>query len=168
MVEITIFSDFGAQENIVSYCFHCFPIYLPWSDGTRCMMLVFLSAECLMSSASIQKLFCGIDSALKCSFDEFVREKVVSPPYSSAILGPPPDIFLKSVCRRCIIQLIMGSVDSEFAICQYWVNKHSRHSAIVYAVFYPWEAKLNLIANTQNEKMWKELEFVERRRKKIH
>ena len=43
---------------------------------------------CLMSSASIQKLFCGIYSALKC-FDEFVREKVVSPSYSSTILGPP-------------------------------------------------------------------------------
>ena len=47
---------------------------------------------CLMSSASIQKLFCGIYSALKCSFDEFVREKLVSPSYSSTILGPP-DIF---------------------------------------------------------------------------
>ena len=46
-------------------------------------------AGCLMSSASIQKLFCGIYSALKCSFDEFLREKVVSPSYSSAILGPP-------------------------------------------------------------------------------
>ena len=45
---------------------------------------------CLMSSASIQKLFCGIYSALKCSFDEFVGGKVVSPSYSSAILGPPP------------------------------------------------------------------------------
>ena len=33
---------------------------------------------CLMSSASIQKLFCGIYSAFKCSFDEFVGEKVVS------------------------------------------------------------------------------------------
>ena len=44
---------------------------------------------CLMSSASIQKLFCGVCSALKCSFDEFVREKVVSLSYSSAILGPP-------------------------------------------------------------------------------
>ena len=45
---------------------------------------------CLMSSASIQKLFCGIYLALKCSFDEFLREKVVSPSYCSAILGPPP------------------------------------------------------------------------------
>ena len=41
----------------------------------------------LMSSADIQKLFCGIYSVFKCSFDEFVGEKVVSPSYSSAILG---------------------------------------------------------------------------------
>ena len=44
---------------------------------------------CLMSSAGIQKLFCGIYSGFTCSFDEFVGEKVVSPSYSSAILGPP-------------------------------------------------------------------------------
>ena len=42
---------------------------------------------CLISSTSIQKLFCGIYSMFKCSFDEFVGEKVVSPSYSSAILG---------------------------------------------------------------------------------
>ena len=45
---------------------------------------------CLMSSASIQNLCCGICSAFKCSFDEFVGEKVVSLSYSSTILGPPP------------------------------------------------------------------------------
>ena len=44
---------------------------------------------CLMSSASIQKLFCGIFSAFKCSFDEFVGEKVVSLSYFSAFLGLP-------------------------------------------------------------------------------
>ena len=44
---------------------------------------------CLMSSTSNQKLFCGICLAFKCSFDEFVGEKVVSPSYSSAILGLP-------------------------------------------------------------------------------
>ena len=41
----------------------------------------------LMSFAGIQKLFCGIYSAFKCSFDEFVEEKVVSPSYSSTILA---------------------------------------------------------------------------------
>ena len=40
---------------------------------------------CLMSSAIIQKFFCGICSAFKCSLNEFVGEKVVSPSYSSAI-----------------------------------------------------------------------------------
>ena len=57
---------------------------------------------CLMSSASIQKLFCGIYSTFKCSFDEFVGEKVFSPSYSSAILAPPLHMSLSipvsSVC----------------------------------------------------------------------
>ena len=48
---------------------------------------------CVMSFADIQKLFCGIFSAFKYSFDEFVGEKVVSPSYSSAILAPPPKSF---------------------------------------------------------------------------
>ena len=32
-------------RKIVSHCFHCFPIYLPWSDGTRCHDLHFLNVE---------------------------------------------------------------------------------------------------------------------------
>ena len=48
---------------------------------------------CLMFSATVQKLFHGICSAFKCSFDEFVGEKVVSPSYSSAILRPPSLFF---------------------------------------------------------------------------
>ena len=47
---------------------------------------------CLMSSAGIQKLFCGIYSAFKCSFDEFVGEKVFSPSYSSTIFRGSPTI----------------------------------------------------------------------------
>ena len=47
MVAVTISSDFGAQENKVCHCFHCFPIYLPWSDGTRCYDLSFLYVEFL-------------------------------------------------------------------------------------------------------------------------
>ena len=38
--------------------------------------------------ASDQKLFCVVCSAFKCSFDEFVGEKVVSLSYSSTILAP--------------------------------------------------------------------------------
>ena len=50
----------------------------------------WVASGCLMSSAGIQKLFCGIYSAFKCFFDEFVGEKVFSPSYSSVILAPPP------------------------------------------------------------------------------
>ena len=32
-------------KKIVSYCFHCFPMYLPWSDGTWCYDRSFLNVE---------------------------------------------------------------------------------------------------------------------------
>ena len=32
-------------QNKVSHCFHCFPIYLPWSDGTGCYDLSHLNVE---------------------------------------------------------------------------------------------------------------------------
>ena len=43
MAAVTICSDSGAPQNKVSHCFHCFPIYLPWSDGTRGHDLRFLN-----------------------------------------------------------------------------------------------------------------------------
>ena len=45
MAVVTICSDFGVQENKVCHCFHCFPIYLSWSDGTRCHDLSFFNVE---------------------------------------------------------------------------------------------------------------------------
>ena len=44
-LQVAIFSDFGAPQNKVSHCFHCLPIYLPWSHGTRCHILSFLNVE---------------------------------------------------------------------------------------------------------------------------
>ena len=42
---VTICSDFGAQENKICHSFYCLPIYLPWSDGTRCRDLHVLNVE---------------------------------------------------------------------------------------------------------------------------
>ena len=42
---VTICSDFGDQENQVCHCYHCFPVYLPWSDGTGWHDLIFLNDE---------------------------------------------------------------------------------------------------------------------------
>ena len=62
MAAIHICNDFGAPQNKVSHCFHCFPIYLPWSDGTGCHDLGFLNlsfkpAFSLSSFTFIKRLF---------------------------------------------------------------------------------------------------------------
>ena len=48
-------------KKIVWHCFHCFPIYLPWSDGTRCYYLIvfwMLSSKPTFSfSFFIKRLF---------------------------------------------------------------------------------------------------------------
>ena len=55
---------------------------------------------CLMSSANIQKLFCGIYSVFKCSFDKFLGEKMISPSYSSAILGQSKILKVNFLTRK--------------------------------------------------------------------
>ena len=63
MAAVTICSDFGAQKNKVCHCFHCFPIYLPWNDGTGCYDLCFFNVEffkptfSLSSFTFIRRLF---------------------------------------------------------------------------------------------------------------
>ena len=41
----TQLSDWSDLKNKVSHCFHCFPTYLPWNDGTKYHDLRFLNAE---------------------------------------------------------------------------------------------------------------------------
>ena len=60
----TICSDFGAQENKVCHCFHCFPIYLLWSDGTgyhdlNFWMLSFKPDFSLSSFTFFKRFFCS-------------------------------------------------------------------------------------------------------------
>ena len=37
--------DFGAPQNEICHCFHCFPTYFPWSDGTGCHDLSFFNVD---------------------------------------------------------------------------------------------------------------------------
>ena len=106
---------FGSES--VSWCLETsLFLRLPSQDGAPSLPLLslFLSfifsyllsktigcvSGCLMFSAGIQKLFGGFYSAFKCSFDEFVGEKMISLSYSSAILGPPPvtSLWIKVRC----------------------------------------------------------------------
>ena len=51
MASVTVCSDFGGQENKISQYFHCLPIYIPWSDVTRCHDLSFLNVQLLYVAA---------------------------------------------------------------------------------------------------------------------
>jgi len=62
MAAVPICRDFGAQENKVCHCFHYFPLYLPWNDGTRChalhfWMLSFKPGFSISSFTFIKRLF---------------------------------------------------------------------------------------------------------------
>ena len=71
-----------------------------------------------MSSASIQKLFCGSYSAFKWSFDEFVGEKVVSSSYSSN-LGLHPHL--------CFTLTVWITVNKGFISIIPWSRKRVGH-----------------------------------------
>ena len=66
-------------KKIVCHCFHFFPIYLPWSDGTRCHVLVFwmLSfkpAFSLSYFTFIKRLFSSsLLSAIRVSSSAYLR-----------------------------------------------------------------------------------------------
>ena len=89
MAAIIIYSDFGAPQNKVSHCFHCLPIYLPWSDGTNAMILVFwmFSFKPTFSFSSftfIKRLYSCSISAMRVVSSAYLRLFIVLP----AILIP--------------------------------------------------------------------------------
>ena len=62
-------NDFETPQNKVCHCFHCFPIYLLWSDGTGCHDLSFLNVEfganfSVSSFIFIKRLFSSSLSAI--------------------------------------------------------------------------------------------------------
>ena len=49
MAAVTNSSDFGTQEKKICHCFQIFPMYWPWSDGTRCHDFSFSNVELKVS-----------------------------------------------------------------------------------------------------------------------
>ena len=63
-------------QKKVSHYFHCFPIYLPWSDGTRCHDLSFLNVE--FSANFFTLLFHFHQEALSSSWLSAIRILLLS------------------------------------------------------------------------------------------
>ena len=62
MAAVTVNSDFETQENKICHCFHFFPSYLPWSEGTG---LVKWSHEIKRHLLLGRKVMMNLDSILK-------------------------------------------------------------------------------------------------------
>ena len=90
MAAVTICSDFGASKSKVSHCFHCFPISLPWSDGTGCYDLSFLNVELYANFFTL--LFHFLQEALCSSLLSVIR--VVSPAYLRLLIFLPANLIL--------------------------------------------------------------------------
>ena len=89
MAAITICSDFGAPQNKVWHCFHCFPIYLPWSDGTGChnlsfWMLSFKPTFSVSSFTFTKRLFSSLLSVIRMVSSAYLKLLIFLP----AILIP--------------------------------------------------------------------------------
>ena len=69
----------------VCNCFHCFPIYLPWSDKTGCHGLSFLNVEfkltfSISSFTFIKRLFCSSSiSAIRVMSSAYLRLLIFLP-----------------------------------------------------------------------------------------
>ena len=107
------------------HCFHCFPIYLPWSDGTGCHDLCFLRLSfkpffSLSSFTFIKKLF---------SSSSLTAIRVVSPAYLRLL------IFLLAV-------LISACASSSLVFCMmysaYKLNKQGDNIQPWHAPFPIW------------------------------
>ena len=85
LTAVTICSEFGAPQNKVSHCFHCFPIYFPWSDGTGChdlsfWMLSFKPTFSLSSFTFIKRLFSSsLLSAIRVVSSAYLRLLILLP-----------------------------------------------------------------------------------------
>ena len=90
MAAVTICSDFGAQENKVCHCFHCFPTHCHEMMGPDAMILVswmlsFKPAFSLSSFTFIKRLFSSSSlSAIKVVSSAYLRLLIFLP----AILLP--------------------------------------------------------------------------------
>ena len=100
MTSVPTNSDFGDLENKVHHCFHCFPIYLPWRDTTRChdllfWMLSFKPAFSLSSFTFIKRLFSSSSlSAIRIVSSTYLRLLIFLP----AILIPACASSVQAFC----------------------------------------------------------------------
>ena len=91
-----------SPKNKVCHCFHFFPIYFPWSDGTRCHDLCFLNIEPTFSLSSftfIMRLFSSSSlSAIKVVSSAYLRLVILLPAILIPAYASSSPAFLMILC----------------------------------------------------------------------
>ena len=102
-------------KKIVSHCVHCFPIYLPCSDGTRCHDLSFLSVEFwanISLSSFIKRLFSSSLSSISVVSSAYLRLLIFLPAILiPAVLHPAWHFTLCTLYICYISRLTIYSLD---------------------------------------------------------
>ena len=103
MATVTICSDFGAQKNKVS---HCFPVYLPWSDGTKGNVplgsLIFLKRPLVFPSLLFSSI--SLHWSLRKAFLSFSLlffGTLHSDIYLSFLPLPLASLLFSTICNAC-------------------------------------------------------------------
>ena len=98
-----------APQNKLSHCFHRFPIYLPWNDGTRCHDLSFLNVELWANTLSFFTVLFT-----------FIKRLFISSSLSA--------IRVCVICVSEVIDISPGSLDSSLCFIQPGISHDVRHS----------------------------------------
>ena len=106
MAAVIFCNDFGGKKNEVCHCFHCFPIYLPWSDGTGChdlsfLMLSFKPTFSLSSFTFIKRLFSSSFSAIRVVSSAYLRLLIFLPEIliPASVSSSPAFLMVYSACK---------------------------------------------------------------------
>ena len=136
MASVTICSDFGATQNKVS---HCFPIYLLWSDGSRCHDLSFLNVELFWFPASTLRCsFCNSPQLMEISFSQILSENLefsltpwilFLPPYPTKSSITFPSQYFHNLAL--LITLINSIINSTTFVNSTIISPLNHHSTMV-------------------------------------
>ena len=104
MAAVIICSHFGAQENKVCHCFHCFPIYLSWSANANTWIYLWGQAGAqydLLCFSYIANLSVYMCAKLLQSWPTLCNPMDCSPPGSS-VHGDSPGKNIRVGCHALL------------------------------------------------------------------
>ena len=103
---------FWKPPKKICHCFHCFPIYLPWSDGTGChdlslWMLKFKPTFLLSSFIFIKRLFSSSSlSAIRVVSSAYLRLLIFLPALLIPAVLHPAQHFLWCILHISLISRV--------------------------------------------------------------